>query len=576
MRKLLITILCIVLVLALAGGSAWYFLVYQNNMTAERCADLAAQAADSGRYRRAIQLYTTAYELDPTNYDLAIALADTYAASGNYTKAEYTLVKAISDHPSASKLYLALSKTYVAQDKLLDAQQMLDNIGNETVKAELTGLRPSAPVLSPESGYYSDYISVSLTYQEGTAYLRTDGEYPSTADAPYSQPITLEGGETQAAAIVVADNGLVSPVTYSGYTVGSIVEEVTFASAAFEDFVRELLALDPAKPVMTDDLWIVPELTVPDTLTELSDLSYFTGLTSLTLQNYHGGDFAFLAGMTQLNTLDLTQSSVSSLALEFIGTLQSIRSLNLDSCGITDVSSLSTLSGLETLNLNGNKVANIAPLANCTALKALQLSSNSISDISTISSLRGLQELDLSYNTPTTLAPLAQCPELRVLNLSYCSLTDISVLKNCPQLTHLTAAHNTLTGISGLEACTKLQEVDLSFNKLVSIDEIGPIDTITLININENDVVTLPPFGENSSLQRFYADHNFLEDVSGLASLPYLNYVTLDYNNISNIDCLADCVNLVQVNVFHTNIGTPEEVAALTERSIIVNYTPDY
>ena len=576
MKKALIIITCIVLVLALLGGAAWYFLVYQNNMTAERCADLAAQSANSGKFSRAIQLYTTAYELDPANYDLAISLADTYAASGNYTKAEYTLVNAIADHPNAADLYLALSRTYVAQDKLLDAQLMLDNIGNTEVKAVLEPMRPAAPTLSPESGYYSDYISVSLTYGSGTAYLRVDGEYPSTGDAPYSQPIALEGGETEASAIVVGENGLVSPVTYGGYTIGNIVEEVTFASSAFEHFARETLELDPAKPVMTDDLWTVTELTVPETLTDLADLSYFTGLTSLTLQNYHGGEFDFLSGMTQLATLDLSRSSVSTLALEFIGTLQSIKTLNLESCGVTDITSLGALSSLESLNLNGNKVATIAPLANCTNLRTLHLSSNSITDISTFASLKGLVELDLSYNTPTTLAPLGQCPNLQVLNLSYCSLLDISVLKNCPELTHLNASHNTLTGISGLEACTKLQEVDLSYNKLVSIDELGPIDSITLVNINENDVVSLPPFTENSSLQRFYADHNFLEDVSGLASLPYLNYVTLDYNNINDIDCLADCVNLVQVNVFHTNIGTEEEVAALTERSIIVNYTPDY
>ena len=576
MKKVLISILCIVLVLALLGGAAWYFLVYQNNLTAERCADLAEQSARSGHYSRAIQLYTTAYELDPANYNLAIALADTYAASGNYTKAEYTLVNAIADHPGAAELYLALSKTYVEQDKLLDAQQMLDHIGNEQVKAQLDSMRPAAPTISPESGYYSEYISLSLTYNEGTAYLRVDGEYPSTSDAPYSQPIALEGGETEVTAIVVGENGLVSPVTYGGYTIGNIVEEVTFSSSAFEHFVRETLELDSAKPVMTDELWSVTELTVPESLTDVTDLSYFTGLTSLTLQNYHGGEFGFLAGMTQLATLDLSRSSVSSLALEFIGTLQSIRNLNLESCGITDITSLGTLSSLESLNLNGNKVATIAPLANCTALHKLSLSSNGITDIAAFSSLKSLQELDLSYNTPTTLAPLAQCPNLQVLNLSNCELLDISVLKNCPELTHLTASHNTLTGISGLEACTKLQEVDLSYNKLVSIDELGAIDSITIVNINENDVVSLPPFTENSKLQRFYADHNFLEDVSGLASLPDLNYVTLDYNNINDIDCLADCVNLVQVNVFHTNIGTEDEVAALTERSIIVNYTPDY
>ena len=576
MKKTLIKILCLVIVLALIGGTAWYFLIYQRDMTAERCAELAGNAAAAGRYNRAIRLYTTACELDPENYDLALALADTYVSAGNYTKAEYTLVHTISDHPDAISPYLALSRIYVSQDKLLDAQQMLDHVENEAVRTQLDQMRPEAPVLSPESGYYSDYISVSLTYRSGTPYLRVDGEYPSTSDAPYSAPVELPGGESSVSAIVVGENGLVSPLAVNGYTIGNIVEEVHFASSAFESFVRDTLSLDPSAPVMTDNLWDVAELTVPDTITEVGDLQYFTGLKTLTLQNYHGGDYSFLESMPLLENLDLSQSSVSTIAMETIDAMQALRTLNLNACGISDVSNLKSLSGLQSLDLGSNNITNIAPLARCTGLQILNLSGNGISDISPLTSLKQLQTLDLSYNAPTTLAPLAQCTDLRKLDLSNCNLIDISAIKPCTKLTHLSAAHNDLTGITGLESCTALEEVDLSYNKLVSINELGGIDSLLLLNINENDVKAVPAFSSNCRLQKFYADHNFLEDLSGLTSLPYLNYVTLDYNNIDNIDALADCENLVQVNVFHTNITSAEAVSALTDRSIIVNYTPDY
>ena len=576
MKKTLVTILCIVLVLALLGGAAWYFLIYERDMTAERCAELAGNAAAAGRYSRAIRLYNTAYELDPNNYDLAIALADTYVAAGNYTKAEFTLVHLISDHPDVVAPYLALSRVYVAQDKLLDAQQMLDHVENASVREQLEKMRPEAPELSPDSGYYSDYISVSLTYHSGTPYLRVDGEYPTTADSPYSAPVELPGGESTATAIVVGENGLVSPAVIHGYTIGNIVEEVSFASSAFEAFVRETLALDPSAPVMTEDLWSVEELTVPDTVTEVSDLQYFTGLKSLTLQNYHGGDYSFLESTPLLETLDLSQSSVSTLALETVNTLSALQSLNLNSCGVTDVSNLKSLSALQTLDLGSNSVASIGPLANLTAMQTLNLSGNGVSDISPLTNLKNLQSLDLSYNAPTTLAPLAQCSALNRLDLSNCGLIDLSALKNCTKLTHLTASHNDLTGIAGLEACTALEEVDLSYNKLVSIDELAGINSLLLVNINENDVKAVPAFSAECRLQKFYADHNFLEDLTGLTALPYLNYVTLDYNNIDNIDALADCENLVQVNVFHTNITDAEQVSALTDRSIIVNYTPEY
>ena len=48
---------------------------------------------------------------------------------------------------------LCRSQTYIAQDKILDAEQMLDRITSSDVKAQIDALRPRAPVLSPESGY---------------------------------------------------------------------------------------------------------------------------------------------------------------------------------------------------------------------------------------------------------------------------------------------------------------------------------------------------------------------------------------------------------------------------------------
>lgn len=59
--------------------------------------------------------------------DYVLALADACLADGSYTRAERTLVEAIRTAPS-EQLYRRLSATYVAQDKLLDAQQMLDSI----------------------------------------------------------------------------------------------------------------------------------------------------------------------------------------------------------------------------------------------------------------------------------------------------------------------------------------------------------------------------------------------------------------------------------------------------------------
>ena len=51
---------------------------------------------------------------------------------------------------------------------------------------------------------------------------------------------------------------------------------------------------------MSDELWAVEELDLPDTVASLDDLSYFTGLRSLSL---HHGASLDLSVLSQLPTL---------------------------------------------------------------------------------------------------------------------------------------------------------------------------------------------------------------------------------------------------------------------------------
>ena len=156
MKYILKIFLIVLLVVAIIGAACWFFLVQRPDLTMSVFAYWGDHFYDAGRYNRAVSLYETACRLDPQNANLPVRLAQAYINSGNYTKAEYTLVSAITNNPESVQLYVALSKTYIAQDKILDAEQMLDRITSSDVKAQIDALRPRAPVLSPESGYYSE------------------------------------------------------------------------------------------------------------------------------------------------------------------------------------------------------------------------------------------------------------------------------------------------------------------------------------------------------------------------------------------------------------------------------------
>ena len=264
-RTALIVVI-LVLAAALLIGACLFFFVFRKDLTASVLVYWADRFEQSGRYNRTITLYRQAEKLTPEDEDIPRLLAKAYQLSGNFTKAEYTLVSAITREPESVELYAELSRVYLAQDKLLDAEQMLGSIANASVKSQVEALRPATPVISPESGYYSEYIEITASAASGKVYITTNGEFPSLESNLYTGPIQLEGGETTVIAISVDDNGLVSSAAYAGYTVGNVVEEVSLEDSALESYVREQLGKAAGDSLMSDELWSIEELELVDAL----------------------------------------------------------------------------------------------------------------------------------------------------------------------------------------------------------------------------------------------------------------------------------------------------------------------
>ena len=147
----------ILLALLIIASLAWYCFVYDRDFTRDMLLQQARHQSTKGNPQVASWFYDLAYEHSGQDENVAIELANQFKADGNYTKAEYTLSNAIADGGTAD-LYIALCKTYVEQDKLLDAVNMLDNIADPAIKAEIEAMRPAAPVSDPVPGFYSQYI----------------------------------------------------------------------------------------------------------------------------------------------------------------------------------------------------------------------------------------------------------------------------------------------------------------------------------------------------------------------------------------------------------------------------------
>ena len=566
MRKLLKILIPLLVVALLALGAYTYFFQLAPDVTASIFLSWGDSAVKNGNDSWANRCYTWAYRLQPEQLSLAVDLSDSYFKAGNYNKAEYYLLDALRTYPDSAELYEKLSRVFVAQDKLLDAQELLDGAG---VPAQVLQKRPAAPSFGTAPGNYSEKIELSISAQSGTVYASQDGQFPSMADGA-CQGLSLDSGSTTVMAVAVSSDGLVSALARGEYTISGVIEPVTFQDAALEAAVREQLELSQSQSIMSNMLWEIAEFTVPENVTELSPLQYMTGLTSLTITTSVEDSMEFLSKMNKLTSLTLDNCAVTSEQLAQIAKLPLLQTLSLSNCSLSSIAALSGMTELTELNLSDNYISDLTPLEGCKKLQTLHLEQNGISNIAALAKLPQLTVLNLANNQISSDAALNDCVKLQELDLSNNQLTAIGCIAKMPELRNFYASNNQLATLCDLSSCAALERLDVSNNKLTEISGVKPLMSLHYMNINYNDVKVLPSFASDCSLQQFYAAHNFLEDITGLSNLQELNYVDVDYNNISSIDCLATCPNIVQINAFRTNVT---DISAFDKLSVIINYS---
>ena len=85
--------------------------------------------------------------------------------------------------------------------------------------------------------------------------------------------------------------------------------------------------------------------------------------------------------------------------------------------------------------------------------------------------------------------------------------------------------------------------------------------------VNDSEFLDL-----DKALVTVNGSNNSITNINNLAVLKQLNYVDMDYNaGLQSISALADCRNLIEVNVYGTKVTSVKE---LTSKGIVVNYKP--
>lgn len=571
MKKATRLIISIVLVIAILGCCAWYLFFYDRDFTADLLLNCARFCASNGNYKLSAWFYNHAYSQSDDSDAVAIELARQYIDNGNYTKAENTLSNAI-ENGGGAEVYIALSRAFVAQDKIRDAVLLLDGITDESVKAQLESTRPAAPVATPDADYYNQYISVTLTAEDNEIYAALDSDYPSTANDLYSDPIPLAAGENSLCAVAVDENGLVSTRARYGYTIGDVVEVVTFSDPIIEQYVRTTLNVAESTVLYTNDLWVIKDLVVPAEASSYADLQYMIYLESVSFEKAIPQELAVISELTNLKTLKITDAAVTEDVLNAIGLLPNLKDLELSNCSLSSIAPLSNTTGLERFVLAGNTVRNLDAVSNMPNLAYLDLQHNAVNDLSPLSDLEQLTFLNVSHNALQTISPIYEIANLQHLDASFNDLSAIGGIDALVELQYLALSGNKLTNISKVSACTKLTELYVDDNLLTDISTLNSLNKLMFFDFSHNQVTELPAFSKDCALVNLNGSHNLIETLAPLEGLANLNYVNLDYNEkISSVAELANCPLLVEVNVYATYVT---DVTMLTNQSIIVNYNP--
>ena len=571
MKKTLRIIVPLVLVVAVLASTAWYFLIYDRQLTKDLILWGARTLEEDGRQEAAAWMYDLAYSHSSQEDAVAIELAEQYRDYGNYTKAEYTLAKAISENPTPD-LYIALSKLYVEQDKLLDAVNMLDTIHDPQIQATLESQRPLPPTVSYEPGFYTQYVSVEVLCEGGTPYVSTQEQYPSTATDRYTEPVTLGLGDTTLHCLCVGDNGLVSPLALFGYTVGGVVEPVEFTDKAIEDAVRKMINTGSNTTIYTNELWDIKEFTLPAEATAFTDLAHLTRLETLIMENAPTGVLAQMGTMETLKNLSMPGSRISDEDWNVLVSLKALETLDLSNCTLSSLSGMDALTQLKVLNLSQNTIRNLSPISAALSLQQLDLSHNAVTDLSALSALANLTALDVSHNSVANLTPVCGIPTLSVLKASHNQIGNIDGLRQLPVLQVLDISYNAVVDVTALTVCTEMTDLNISNNQITDISTLATMKKLEQFDISHNQIPALPAFMGDCALVNLNAAYNLLTSVEQLAGLDGLNTVNVDYNaEVESLEPLNSCHVLIQVNAHGTKVT---DVEFLTEKSIIVNYDP--
>ena len=332
-------------------------------------------------------------------------------------------------------------------------------------------------------------------------------------------------------------------------------------------------------------------------IADVTPLASLTALRTLYLDRNPAGDLSPLASLTALTTLSLQGVEIADYALEdlqsalpgcrifsdsvvdgsrpiSLGGLdftESVESLDLSGCGITDISALSGCTELRELNLSNNPVADISPLALLPKLTTLHLSATgrTDSDNALLSSLTSLTYLNLENNEGVTAEGIdvlqSALPGCRIVHEPKYYTVVFGEVTLSSDAADVTVDAQGLTTLAGIEKFHRLRRLSAYGNTLSDLAPLAEVFSVEELHLGYNNLFDLSALTGHTALRRLDLNHNALRDVTALSGCTALEELDLSFNALNSLAALRSLSSLRTLNITGNAELTADMVRSLQE-----------
>ncbi len=305
---------------------------------------------------------------------------------------------------------------------------------------------------------------------------------------------------------------------------------------------------------------------------DLSPLMEFAHIEYLTLETFKEISIEDINKFTNLKTLELKYSPMSSLEglnlpklkrlslwripikdASFLRQLTTIRSIDMFNAHIVDLQPFSSLVDLKTLSIIRTKapefpsITNIEPLSALLYLQELFLKNQDITSITPLMSMGNLKRLDLSGNEQlTNIDAIRFLENLEIFNFRCFKMIDEKRRVKCER--------NIWSDLTPFKSLYWLKELRMSDVKYIDLSPFAKVTRLEILDISYGKVKSLAPISNVHSLKSFYCQHCELDNVQPLGSLVNLKQLGLSNNRITDISTLYTLQNLSSISFSNNQV----------------------